>query len=46
LDDFVLRLLSLRNDGEAAQSPILSTTITIDRSKNRGCISLVEYYRK
>jgi RNA-directed DNA polymerase len=29
-----------------AQSPILRTTITIDKLKNRGCISLVEYYRK
>jgi hypothetical protein len=42
LEDLVLRLLSLRNDGKAAQSPILSTTITIDRLKNRGCSSLVE----
>jgi RNA-directed DNA polymerase len=29
-----------------AQSPLLSTTITIDRLKNSGCIILVEDYRK
>lgn len=29
-----------------AQSPILGTTITIDRLKKRGYISLIEYYQK
>ena len=28
-----------------AQSPILGTTITIERLKKRGYISLVEYYK-
>ncbi|KAA3643735.1 MAG: group II intron reverse transcriptase/maturase, partial [Bacteroidetes bacterium] len=29
-----------------AQSPILGTTITIERLKKRGYISLVEYYKR
>jgi hypothetical protein len=29
-----------------AQSPILGTTITIERLKKRGYTSLVEYYKR
>ena len=29
-----------------AQSPILGTTITVKRLKNRGYISLMEYYKQ
>lgn len=29
-----------------AQSPILRTTITVNRLKKRGCVSLIEYYNR
>ena len=37
---------SRRGGWAIAQSPILGTTITVNRLKKRGYISLVEYYRK